>query len=479
MIDDTALHRMSALEMAAAVRARQVSPVELVDDALARLDALSDQVGAFVTVTADVAREQARAAERQVRGADPASLPPLIGVPTAVKDLNLTTGIRTMFGSATMRDFVPSVDDELVVRLRASGAISLGKTNTPEFGAPCYTEPEVAPPARTPWDLDRSAGGSSGGAGAAVSAGIVPVAHGSDGGGSIRIPASVCGLVGLKPTRGRVSRGPVRADVTNLSVEGSLTRTVRDTAAMLDVLAGYATGDPAWAPPLPAGQTFLAVCEQDPGALRIARTTRNPLSAPVDPEVEQQWERTSRQLADLGHDVVDLPDAAMDFGHGLFDAFIVAWTVNMAVAPVDPAREEQLRPLTRWLRAEGRKHSAVDLALALTTLQTAARTWITATDEYDAVLTPTLAQPPALVGQLRDDDDPAADFAAQGRWTPFTSMVNMTGQPAISLPLGQTTGGLPVGMHLIGRPADEVGLLRLAAQLESAHPWSGRHPDCW
>lgn len=469
--------------MAAAVRRREVSPVELVDDALARLDALSAEVGAFVTVTADAAREQAREAERRVARAAGDSgaraLPPLLGVPTGIKDLNLTKGVRTTFGSAAYRDYVPTLDDTLVERLRDAGTISLGKTNTPEFGAPCYTEPEVAPPARTPWDLARSAGGSSGGSGAAVSAGIIPVAQGSDGGGSIRIPASVCGLVGLKPTRGRVTRGPFRTDITGLSVEGSLTRTVRDTAVLLDVMAGYGPGDATWAPPLPAGETFLAACDREPGRLRIARTTNNPLGAPVDPAVLDVWEQTTRRLADLGHEVVDLDPCAMDVGRGLFEAFIVAWTVNSAAQPVDPGQEALLRPLTRWLRERGRGYSALDFAQAQSGLQRAARTWITATDQFDAVLTPTLAAPPALVGQLRNDDDPAADFAAQGRWTPFTALINMTGQPAVSLPLGQTPAGLPVGMHLIGRPADEVGLLRLAAQLEQAYPWSDRHPACW
>ena len=466
--------------MAAAVRRREVSPVELVDDALGRVEALSEQVGAFVTVTADKAREQARDAERRVlAAANPDELPQLLGVPTAIKDLNLTKDVRTTFGSAIYRDYVAPVDDTLVERLRDAGTISLGKTNTPEFGTPCYTEPDVAPPARTPWDLERSAGGSSGGAAAAVAAGIVPVAHGSDGGGSIRIPASVCGLVGLKPSRGRITRGPVRIDVTGLSTDGSLTRTVRDTAVLLDVMAGPGTGDPSWVPPLPAGESFIAACDQEPGRLRIARTTANPLGAPIDQGVQAAWEQTSKQLAELGHDVVDLDDGAMDFGHGLFDAFVVAWTVNAAMQPVEPEEEHLLRPLTRALREQGRARSGLEFAQAIAELQRSARRWITSTAAYDAVLTPTLAQPPAFVGQLRNDDDPAADFTAQGRFTPFTALINMTGQPAVSLPLGQTPEGLPVGMHFIGPPAGEVGLLRLAAQLEQACPWSDRHPDCW
>ena len=248
----TQLHDLTALEQGAAVRRREVSPVELVDHYLDRVERLSDEVGAFVTVTADLARRQARLAESRAGEGGP-----LFGVPTAVKDLNLTAGVRTTFGSTVFADFVPDVSDEVVTRLEAAGTISLGKTNTPELGSPCYTEPDVAPPARTPWDLTRMAGGSSGGAGAAVAAGLVPVAQGSDGGGSIRIPASCCGLVGFKPSRGRVSTSPMYADPVGLGTAGPLARTVRDAAALLDVMAGPAVGDPYWAAPLPDGETFL------------------------------------------------------------------------------------------------------------------------------------------------------------------------------------------------------------------------------
>src|SRR6185312_5903891 len=211
------------------------------------------------------ARERAAALEAGPGGA--AADGPLFGVPTAIKDLNLTAGVRTTFGSAAYADFVPDVSDGVTLSIEAAGLVSLGKTNAPEFGSPCYTEPDVAPPAVTPWDRTRMAGGSSGGAAAAVAAGLVPLAQGSDGGGSIRIPASCCGLVGLKPSRGRVSGGPMYGDVTGLATAGTLARTVRDAAALLDVLAGRRVGDPGWAPP-PA-EAFLAACDRDPGHLRI------------------------------------------------------------------------------------------------------------------------------------------------------------------------------------------------------------------
>ncbi|MDQ3465859.1 MAG: amidase, partial [Actinomycetota bacterium] len=301
----TALHDLSALDQAAAVRRREVSPVDLVEHYLARIAEHDASVGAFITVAADSAREQARVAERAV--ADGAPLPPLHGVPTAIKDLNNTAGLRTTFGSALMTDYVPDVDDYVVVQLRAAGTINLGKTNTPEFGFPCYTQPAIAPPARTPWDLSRLAAGSSGGAGAAVAAGLVPFAQGSDGGGSIRSPSSVCGLFGIKTARGRVSGGPYAGNVTGLGVIGPMARTVRDAAAMLDAMAGPMPGDPYWAAPLPAGESFLGHAERDPGRLRIGRYVDPVIpGAVVDPAVQAAWEDTSRLLDSLGHDVEDI-----------------------------------------------------------------------------------------------------------------------------------------------------------------------------
>src|SRR3954449_12167549 len=238
------LHDLTALEQGSAIRSGEVSPAELVDHYLARIERWSDEVGAFVTVTDELARAQAKLAGASV--GDDSS--PLYGVPTPIKDLNLTAGGVTPFGSAAMVGHVPEISDEVVLRLEAAGTISLGKTNTPEFGSPCYTEPDVAPPAVTPWDPTRMAGGSSGGAGAAVAGGLVPLAPGSDGGGSIRIPASCCGLVGLKPTRGRISAAPMYGEVTGLATAGALARTVSDAAALLDVIAGRAVGDPFWAP---------------------------------------------------------------------------------------------------------------------------------------------------------------------------------------------------------------------------------------
>jgi amidase len=467
----TQLHDLTALEQGAAVRRGEVSPAELVEHYLERIGRLSDEVGAFVTVTADLARERARAL-----GGAPDGHGPLWGVPTAVKDLNLTAGVRTTFGSAVFADFVPDVSDEVVLRLEAAGTLSLGKTSTPEFGTPCYTEPDVAPPARTPWDLTRTAGGSSGGAGAAVAAGLVPVAQGSDGGGSIRIPASCCGLVGFKPSRGRISAGPMYGDVVGLSTAGPLARTVRDAAALLDVLAGPAVGDPTWAAPLPPEQSYLGWCERAPGRLRVARFATPVIAdVAVDPEVLAAYEAASRLLEELGHDVEDVE---VPMGRDAVPVFETCWAVGTA-ASVPPGREDDVRPLTRWLAERGRAVAAPDYALAVGELRRVAAATVRTLAPYDAVLTPTLAQLPAPIGSLRDDEHPEQDFENQKAFTPWTSAWNVTGMPAVSLPLHHTPAGLPVGVMLAGRPGEDHRLLALAAQVESASPWRHRTPPCW
>lgn len=470
------LHDLTALEQAAAVRAREVSPTELVEHYLGRVERLSDEVGAFVTVTADVARRQAAAAEARLAGSA-GGLSPLFGVPTAVKDLNQTAGVRTTFGSASTADFVPEVSDEVVLRLEAAGMPWLGKTNAPEFGSPCYTEPDVAPPARTPWDLDRMAGGSSGGAAAAVAAGLVPLAQGSDGGGSIRIPASCCGLFGLKPSRGRISAGPVYGDPVGLGTNGPLARTVRDAAAMLDVMAGPAVGDPFWAPPLPPGESYLGWCDREPGRLRIARFSSPVITdGAVHPEVLRAYDDATRLLEGLGHDVEEIDVAVPREAVPVFET---CWSVLTTLSPAPEGREDQLRPLTRWLQERGQRVSGPEFGFAVGELRRIAAVALQRLAPYDAVLTPTLAQPPLLVGEIRDDADPARDFENQKAFTPYTSAWNVTGMPAASLPLHMTADGLPVGVMLAARPAQEHLLLSLCAQAEAAAPWLDRRPPCW
>ncbi len=462
----TELHDLSALEQGAAIGAGEVSSAELVEHYLGRIELLSDALGAFVTVTAD-----------RARAARPAREGPLAGVPTAIKDLNATRGVPTMFGSPAFAHVVPDYDDEVVRRIEDAGLVSLGKTSTPELGSPCYTEPEGQPPAVTPWDVGRMAGGSSGGAAAAVSGGLVALAHGSDGGGSIRIPASCCGIVGLKPSRGRISGAPMYGDPVGLATSGSLARTVRDAAALLDVMAGRSTGDPFWAPSEAA--PFLQACDRDPGRLRIARFSAPVIAdAAVDGECLAAWEDASVLLESLGHDVIDidvpLPRAAVA-------VFETCWAVLTAqgVVGLPPEGRDLLRPLTRWLADRGTAVSGPELGLAIGALRRAAAGTLTTLGPYDAVLTPTLAAPPLPVGAIRDDADPAADFEAQKRFTPYTSLWNVTGSPAISLPTHATPEGLPVGVMLAAAPGEEAALLSLAAQVELAVPWRDRTPPCW
>lgn len=467
------LHDLTALEQGAAVAAGEVSATELVEHYLERAERLNPSLGAFVTFSAD----QARARAATVAGAGP-----LVGVPTAIKDLNATAGVRTTYGSALLTDYVPEVSDEVVLRIESAGLVSLGKTNTPEFGSPCYTESAIAPPAVTPWDTTRMAGGSSGGAAAAVAGGLVPLAQGSDGGGSIRIPASCCGLVGLKPTRGRVSGDPSYGEIIGLAATGPLARTVRDAAALLDAMAGRAVGDPFWAPE--SARPFLAACEDDPGRLRIARFAEPVIAeTDVDPESLRAWEEASRVLESLGHEVVDI---AVPMPRDAVPTFETCWSVltGLSTYGLDAAGRAQLQPLTRWLGERGERVSGPAFGLALGELRRIAARTLATLAPYDAILTPTLARLPLPVGALRDDADPAADFEAQKRFTPWTSMWNVTGSTAISLPLHQSEASaqvpsLPVGVMLAAAPGREDLLLALAAQVEEAVPWIGRTPPCW
>ena len=473
----TQLHDLTALEQAAAIRVGEISSLELAEHYLARTEALNATVGAFITVTPEVALEQARAADTEVREiVDRDDLPVLHGVVVPVKDLNFQAGVRCTLGSRAY-DMTPFGDDNVVVRMKQGNLVMTGKTNTPEFGLPCYTENDVAPPARTPWDLSRSAGGSSGGAAAAVSAGLAAAAHGSDGGGSIRIPASVCGLVGIKSSRGRISNGPLRDPVGEFPVSGPITRTVRDAAALLDVMAGAFPDDPYPAPRLPVGETFLRAAGREPGVLRIGRFA-TPVIANVDvhPDCLDAYESASSLLEQLGHVVEDIPPPLPD---AVVPAFETIWSVLAQLTPVEPDKVELLQPLTRYLRDRGAKASGIDLAGAVSFARVLARGAINATAAYDVLLTPTLAKPPVPVGYFTEGGDSAENFERQKAFTPFTAIFNLTGQPAISLPLHWNAEGLPIGIQLVGRPYDEPTLIALAAQLEQARPWLGRHPEMW
>jgi amidase len=465
------------IELAAAIRNRQVSPVAVTDHYLRRAHEINDKIGAFYTISDELAAEQARAAEKLVTSAqDATQLPPLTGVPVPIKDLNMVAGVRQTLGSLAFKDNVPVTDDYVVIRLRDAGSIMLGKTATPEFGLPCYTETRIGPPARTPWDLGRSAGGSSGGAGAAVAAGLAPAAQGSDGGGSIRIPSSVCGLFGIKPSRGRISEGPLMPDLAGLGVNGPLARTVADAALLLDIMSGNYPGDMYTQPPLPPGETFLGYARRAPGRLRIGRTLQNPVDgAAVHPDCVAAYEDASVLLSSLGHEVEDI---AMPLGADVVPFFETIWYAYATLAPVDPGAEDLLLPLTRYLRDRGKATGAQELIFAQAYLQAVNRGALATLNGYDAILTPTLAQPPAPVGYF-DEVEPSENFERQKRFTPFTALYNVSGQPAVNVPLYWSTEGLPIGVMLAGRAGDEGTLISLSAQLEEARPWKDRHPPLW
>ncbi|MBX5469273.1 MAG: amidase, partial [Thermoleophilaceae bacterium] len=444
---------------------------ELVEEALRRIDELDGRLNAFTVVDA----ERALAAADAVRPGDER---PFAGVPTAIKDLAALAGLPAAHGSELFGDWTPDYDDHVVRRIKDAGFVIVGKTQTPELGILPVTEPRRFGPARNPWDPERTPGGSSGGAGAAVAAGMLPVAHGSDGGGSIRIPAACCGLVGLKPARGRISRGP-RAGDSFLATDGMLCRTVADAARTLDALAGYEPGDATWAPP--PTEPFADAVRREPGRLRVALVTEPPLPAEVDPVAIAAVRIAAERLESLGHAVEEAAPPWAGWSD-LPQLFTTVFTTAIASGVLLGARvtgrepsPELVEPLT-WELFE--RVSAVDAPhyqAALSQLQARARAVVEWALRYDFVLTPALAQRPLRIGELDPcGDAPLKAFAASGRFTPFTSVFNVTGQPAVSLPVEIAPDGLPVAVQLSGRPAGEGGLLALAAQLEQALGFDAR-----
>ena len=448
---------MSALELAARVRAGEVSWQELADEHLAHIRA--DELNAFTYVVDEPEPP------RDEGGA-------FYGVPIAIKDLNDVAGMPTTYSCKAYAQNVASADAAVVRNIKDAGFVILGKTNTPEFGTIAHTESELNGVTRNPWDITRTPGGSSGGAAAAVAAGLLPLAHGSDGGGSIRNPASCCGLVGIKPSRGRVSNAPYVSGSIGLGTSGPLARTVRDAAALLDVMRGYEPGD-FYVAPVPA-RPYLDECDEPAGRLRIAVTVEPPTSVPVDAECAAAARATATLLSDLGHDVVEAtPPWQTD--EMILD-FIRVWQVGPATAGVEDL--SLLEPINRVLAEQALATPSPAYAGSVMQLQALTRRLLPFWDDYDVVVTPTLALTPTPIGWTFEDTggDPIAAFMRQTLWTPFTPLVNVTGQPATSLPLAWSADGMPVGVQFIGRPFDEATLIRLAAQLEEARPWAGRFP---
>ncbi|MFB9924743.1 amidase [Amycolatopsis halotolerans] len=448
---------LTLAELAAAVRAREVSPVELAEEYLARIDRGNDRIGAYLAVDHEGALATAREAEALVRSGV-RDLPMLCGVPVSVKDTCLVKGLRYTAGSKVFADRVAEVDAAVVTQLRRAGMVVLGKTNAAEFGCSSYTETAFGA-ARNPHDLTRTAGGSSGGAAASVAAGLAPAAHGSDGGGSVRIPAACCGLVGIKPTRGRVSPAP-GPDSAGLATAGPIARTVADAALLLDAMSTARPGDTHQLPPVPAGH-FANSAERDPGRLRIG-VIRG--SASDDPWCRRACEDTVALLADLGHDVAyAAPTDPDDYR----EEFAVVWALLACSVPVPAEREQDLLPLTRWLREKARGYDVVAFMSALVSMQATARRIASRYDRFDVVLSSATAALPPLVGGLVDDD-PAQTFENMLEFHPLTPLANITGQPSLTVPALRTPGGLPAGVLLTGRYGAETTLISVAAQLERA-----------
>ena len=468
----TSLADLDALDQAAVVRRGEASALDLVDAAIARIEALNPILNAVVWTRFEAAREDARR---------PLPDSPLAGVPFLLKDLGANqAGFPQSRGSHAFASAVSPADSELAARQRAAGLIVLGKSSTPEFGNHSTTEPVLFGPTRNPWHLDRTAGGSSGGSAAAVAAGMVPVAHGNDGAGSIRIPASACGLFGLKPTRGRNSWSPGPDPMGGLAVEHALTRSVRDSAAILDATSGRAPGDPsaAWPPTRP----FVDEVGADPGRLRIGWTDMPPIEAVVHPDCARAVRDTADLLASLGHEV---EEARPEFdGETLIEPFVRVW----AIANLEEYRAAERRlgrppsrdelEITTWELVEyARGFDAVDLLDALADLSEAAHRIAPFFERYDAWLTPTLAQPPLPLGVLNVSQGGAVEWwRFDCRFNPWNPVANLTGQPAMSVPLAWSEEGLPIGSLLTGRFGDEATLFRLAGQLEVARPWAHRRP---
>ncbi|MGH9469664.1 MAG: amidase [Terriglobia bacterium] len=471
----TELAWLDGTAQAELVRRGEVTPIELVDSAIERIERLNPKLNAVVTPLYEEARRQAAEA-----GKSPDAI--YCGVPYLLKDLLAEyAGAPLTSGCSFLRRFVPPHDSELVSRLKRAGLIILGKTNTPEFGLLPVTEPRLFGPARNPWNLERTPGGSSGGSCAAVASGMVSMAHANDSGGSIRIPSSCCGLFGLKPTRGRITLGPDVGDLMGgLAAEHAVTRSVRDSAALLDATLGPMPGDPYFAE-LPA-RPYVEEVKRAPGRLRIALITASPVGTPIHPDCIRAAQDAARLCASLGHEVTE--DALKLDGRCFVESFMTVWAAGCAAGMDGWARatgraltEDEFEPFTWSFYQIGREIRASAYTLALAQLQGLARALARFMESYDVALTPTLGAPPLPIGSL--NSPPLSLLEAQQRMTafvPFTPIANVTGQPAMSVPLFWNAEGLPIGVQFMARYGDEAMLFRLAAQLETERPWAGRRP---
>lgn len=455
----------SALEQAQLIRQREISPLELVELYLQRIEQLNGQLGSYVAVAAEQALADAKAKTEAI-AASTADLPPFFGVPIAIKDLNPVAGLPCAYGVKILKQRIATEDDGVVTRIKQAGFVILGKTATSEVGMLPYTEPDGFPPARNPWNLDYTPGGSSGGSAAAVAAGLCPIAQGSDGGGSIRGPASCCGLVGIKPSRGRVTHAPYGDRLSGIATSGPIGRTVADAAALLDVMAGYVVGDPYWLPdPDPS---FLAATQRSPGQLRIAFATAiEPIGA-ADRACQQAVLDAVPLLQALGHTVEPGCPAMGD----LIEPFTIIWQSVLSEASIPFIF---LGKMNRWLLNRSRFHSSGKYLRAVGKMQMIARRIVAFFDAVDVLILPTYLHSTIRVGEwatLR----PSKTLEKVIHWVAPCPPFNATGQPVITIPAGFDPNGVPIGIQLIGRPAAEATLIALAAQIEAAKPWSQHRP---
>jgi amidase len=464
---------LDATAQAELVRRGQASPSELVEAAIARIEAVNPKLDAVLRTRFDAARQEAAG-----------DLPdgPFRGVPILFKDLGcVVAGELTAFGLGPLRDLPFPVTSYLADHFRAAGFVPLGRTNVPELGTTVTTEPRSFPPARNPWDPGHSTGGSSGGSAAAVASGMVPVAHANDGGGSIRIPASECGLVGLKPTRGRVSQGPLTGEGwAGSTIDGSVARTVRDAAGVLDAISVRMPGEPYYAPPLP--RPLAQEVGADPGRLRIGLADRPGAENFLDdPQCRAAVAGAGALLESLGHQVEQSAPAAMFEQEILphFNAIIAADTEAMMQAFEmllgRPIGEDEIEPRNVAYRRAGQQLGAAAYLQSRAWLGIWARRMAAWWTEFDLLVTPTLGAPPPELGWFTAAG-PQEEGPRVASFIPYTAQFNLTGQPAVSLPLHWTPGGLPVGVQLVAAYGREDVLVRVASQLEQAAPWSGRHP---
>ena len=462
----------SATDQAALIRQGRASARELVEATLRRIERLDGALNAFVELDAERALDAADAMR-------PGPERPFAGVPIAIKANVPVAGLARGSGSRFLAGDRATYSAYLVQRLRAAGFIVVGTTNLPEFAILPTTEPRANGPTRNPWDTSRTPGGSSGGSAAAVAAGMLAIAHGNDGGGSLRTPAACTGLIGLKTSRGRISRGP-DAGHSWLATEGVLTRTVLDSALALDVMAGYEVGDATWAPrPI---ESYATALRRHPGRLRIAVTAANPLEAPVDPECLRGLRFAAELLAALGHEVVEArpplppPDVLATFLTVFGPAVALGIERGTRLAGHPPG-EDDVEPLSRAVHERAQRTSSLDYLAAVAALQALTRRVVGFFADYDVLLTPALAERPLAIGACDGmGERPLEDLDRSGRFTPYTSLFNVTGQPAITVPVGFGPDALPTAVQLVGRPLAEDALLQLAAQVEAAHPWAERQP---